>query len=250
LNNNLIYDIDDAVFMRGKFPAFGVNKLINRASLIFAGNAYLESYCSQFNKNVVVLPTPVNTKLFKPCAIKDELDLFVVGWSGTSSSFNYIAAIEDDLLFFFKSHPSSVFKIVADRFPFELTKLLPYIVFQKWSVESEVQSIQSFSVGIMPIEKNEWARGKCSYKMLLYMSCAIPVVVTDFGMNAEVLNKGKVGIGCWKSRDWSEALFFLFQNKYSLHDLYPDSRRVVQENYSIEVITDVFINSIKRTFKL
>jgi glycosyltransferase involved in cell wall biosynthesis len=45
-------------------------------------------------------------------------------------------------------------------------------------------------IGIMPLEDTAWARGKCSFKMLQYMSCGIPVVVSPVGMNLEILKMG------------------------------------------------------------
>jgi len=40
-----------------------------------------------------------------------------------------------------------------------------------------------------------WARGKCSFKMLQYMACGIPVVVSPVGMNENVLAMGEIGMG-------------------------------------------------------
>ncbi|MCL4849510.1 MAG: group 1 glycosyl transferase, partial [Acidobacteria bacterium] len=55
-------------------------------------------------------------------------------------------------------------------------------------------------------------RGKCSYKMLLYMSSGVPVVVSPVGMNADVLTLGPVGLGPRTDREWTDALVDLATN--------------------------------------
>ena len=64
------------------------------------------------------------------------------------------------------------------------------VKFVKWCPENEVSAIQDIDIGLMPLKDSEFQRGKCSYKMLTYMSCERPVVVSPVGMNADVLKMG------------------------------------------------------------
>ena len=57
----------------------------------------------------------------------------------------------------------------------------------------------------MPLQSCPWSLGKCGYKMLLYMACGVPVVVSALGMNREVLARGKVGLGAESLSDWAGA---------------------------------------------
>ena len=44
-----------------------------------------------------------------------------------------------------------------------------------WSKDVESSSAAGYRrVGLMPLDSNPWSLGKCSYKMLLYMSCSVP----------------------------------------------------------------------------
>jgi len=245
INETLLYDIDDAVFLGGIVRNRGVNALIRRAKCIFAGNQYLADYCSQFSKNVLIVPTAVDTNRFTPSFTKKRNNKFVVGWSGTSTSFKYISLIEKELKIFFESYPEATFKICSDRFPNELSGLSKFIHFEKWSSNQEIHQIQSFDVGIMPLENSEWTKGKCAYKMLLYASCGIPTIASDFGMNKEIFAMGKVGIACESISIWSEALKFMIENRSNLSDIFPDCRKLVEEKFSLSVVSHSVSKAIK-----
>ena len=83
--------------------------------------------------------------------------------------------------------PQSRLRIVSNA-PVALPALpADRVEFVQWSEANELPDIQAMDIGIMPLEDSPWARGKCSFKMLQYMACGLPVVVSPVGMNAEVL---------------------------------------------------------------
>jgi glycosyltransferase involved in cell wall biosynthesis len=96
----------------------------------------------------------------------------------------------------------------------------------------------------MPLEDSVWERGKCSYKMLTYMACGIPVVVSPIGMNAEVLNHGRVGLGARSLREWEEALFFLLTNRMERLAMGKMARQIVLRKYSINVLSPLLAKSL------
>ncbi len=240
---NLIYDIDDAIFLSSPATKNKTRKLVERARVVFAGNQYLGDWCKRYSKNVHILPTAVDTDRFCPTVTKNT-NTFVVGWSGTSSGFKYILEVQSQLLHFFETHENAVFAVCADRYPVELVNLAKYIRFEHWSAENEVRQIQAFNVGIMPISHENWALGKCSYKMLLYLSCGVPCCVTNWGMNSEILNQGLVGLGVDQDQDWCEALDFMYKSRLELQNQFPDCRLVVKKHYSLPVIANSFAKAL------
>jgi hypothetical protein len=68
------------------------------------------------------------------------------------------------------------------------------VIAQPWSLEQEVPLIQQFVaagceavVGVMPLPDTPWTRGKCAYKLIQCMACAIPVVASRVGANVEAV---------------------------------------------------------------
>ena len=237
INNLIIYDIDDAVFLNNNLKVSGINRLIANAAVVFAGNEYLANYCSQYSSNIFIIPTAVDTDRFIELQRKTVNQQFVVGWSGTSTSFKFFKPIEDTLVDFFKGKMDARLKICSDMFPFELRKLAEYIDYEPWSVDKEIIQIQSFDVGIMPLEDSDWVKGKCSYKMLLYASCSIPTITSPYGMNNDVLSLGKVGLGCRDANEWRDALEYVYRSRDSLSSHFPDCRQVILKNFSLDVIS-------------
>ena len=237
--NKIIYDIDDAIFLYGPHNESKTRRLVEAAKVIFAGNEYLADWCRAYSVNVHLLPTAVDTSRFSP-ALARNAGPFVVGWSGTSTAFKYLVAIEDQLIHFFETHDDAIFTVCSDRYPTELSKLEKYLRFEQWTEENEVRQIQDFSVGIMPVDRDEWALGKCSYKMLLYLSCAVPCCVTAWGMNAEILGQGRVGLGVDSGREWCELLDDMYKSRFELQARFPDCRAVVERHYSLPSVANSF----------
>lgn len=236
LKQPIYYDIDDAIFLKSKFRRAGIDRLIREAAYVFAGNSFLTDYCSALTDRIELVPTSVDTSRFYPDPHWHPSDVFKVVWSGTSSSFPYLKEIEEPLAAFFRTAQDARLFIYSNRNPHELTALRDFIHFEPWSVQAEVGQIQQADVGLMPIPDTDWARGKCSYKMLLYAACGVPCLVSDVGMNTEVLAKGRVGIGCRTLNDWRLGLEDLYRQRDRLRETYSNGPAVVQRHYALNVV--------------
>lgn len=231
-----VFDVDDAIWLdEGKGFSDKIAKGVDK---IFAGNEYIADWFSKYNKNISIIPTAVDTNVYK--SILHNHDVFTIGWIGTSGNFQYLYQIENQLLLFFKQKPNAKIKIIADRFPVELKKIQPYVEFVKWDKYSHVKEMDNFTVGIMPIEDNLWTRGKCSFKMLQYMSMEKPVIVSSVGMNKQVLERSfnTFGIGVTPGGDWVEPLLYLYNEDQIRKSFGKHGRLLIKEYYSTEKISN------------
>jgi len=244
LTKPLVFDLDDAVFLNGRLSAYQYESVLNRADLVVAGNSYLAEYSRRFNSNVVVVPTSVDTNRWKPVPNKLNEDIYVIGWSGTSSSFKYLKSIQVELVKVCNIEGVE-FRIMSDRFPSELEELAPYVRFSRWNEIEEVSFIQNLDVGIMPMHDDEWVKGKCAYKMLLYAACAKPVVVSPFGMNAKILEEADVGIGVYSAKDWYDSLFHLSTHRELGYQMGVAGATLVKNSYSLQKCSSIIAHLIK-----
>lgn len=231
-----VLDVDDAIFVyrNGDFA----RRLAQISDRIICGNEYLANWFSDWNKNVTIIATAVDTDQYAP-AIKlvQTEGKIVIGWIGTSGNLRYVYAIEAALAKVLALYPKATLRIVCDKLPkFNLVDL-NRCEFIQWSEILELESIQGMDIGIMPLINTAWARGKCSFKMLQYMACGIPVVVSPVGMNAEVLAVGNVGIGAVSNDDWVDAISSLLDNSDLRQKLGAIGRQVVIDSFSITKIS-------------
>jgi glycosyltransferase involved in cell wall biosynthesis len=229
-----VFDVDDAIWVhsRGSFAA----RLAELSDHVVCGNDFLAEKFSLWNPSVSVLPTAVDTRRFRPVS-KEPLGRGpIIGWLGLSSGFRFLYAIEDALSQILVRHPHLTFRIVSDCPPRFRSIAADRVEFLRYDAASEVEHIQQMTIGIMPIEDSEWSRGKCSYKMLLYMACGIPVVVSPFGMNAEILAQGNVGLGARTGASWVECFETLLENSALRELMGKEGRRVVLDHYSVDIL--------------
>jgi glycosyltransferase involved in cell wall biosynthesis len=230
-----VLDVDDAIFLHRN----GVlaRRLAQMSDRVICGNAYLANWFGTWNRNVTLIPTAVDTERYVPRATRGQSEGGkVIGWIGTSGNLNYVYAIEAALAKVMETQPNVKIRIVCDQMPkFRLIDMDRF-EFIRWSENIEVESIQGMDVGIMPLEDSEWARGKCSFKMLQYMSCGLPVVVSPVGMNAEVLAMGNVGIGASTQEQWQDALIALLDSASMCSGMGAVGRRVAVESFSIHAL--------------
>lgn len=235
LKHPVILDVDDAIWLRKGRITRGAIYVANSAQAIIAGNEYIADWYSQYSDNVHVIPTAVDADRYKPNEAANG-NTFTIGWIGTKHNLKYLQRLEQPLSRFFKEHSNSILLIVSNEAPSFSILDASNIRYVRWSRTDEIKLIQEMDVGLMPLDDNPWTRGKCAFKMLQYMSCGKPVVVSPVGMNAEVLEKDDIGFPALNSEEWYSALSELKQNLPLRKYMGSNARNVVLSHYSSETI--------------
>ncbi len=229
----VVYDIDDAVniaapvrlsgIWRGMEDAGQINKVMARASLVIAGNGWLKSVAEAAGARAELLPTVVDTARFVPA--EDSPETYRVGWMGgpsTCENLKPIAEILSDI------EDAEVCLVGAD--PEQVT--IQGAKYRIWSLESEVREVQAFSVGLMPLPKDEWSRGKCALKAIQYMACGVPCVATPYGAVCDVIEHDVNGLFADSPSEWKDALERL-RNPGLRARLGAAARETVETRYSL-----------------
>jgi glycosyltransferase involved in cell wall biosynthesis len=98
----------------------------------------------------------------------------------------------------------------------------------------------------MPLGSGDWAKGKCAFKMLQYLSCAVPAVVSPVGMNAEVLAMAEVGLAATTEDEWVEALLALYRDRNVAGALGRAGRDLAERAFSVPVIAPQLAATMRR----
>ncbi len=162
------------------------HKVANICSWSFrvsAGNEYLAKFAEQYCSQVSILPTIVNTAVHKPTSHPEMNERLTIGWTGSHSTLFYLEQLMPTL----KRLESSFdfdFLVIANKNP-ELD--LKHFKFIKWTEQNEVADLSKMDIGVMPLDDNEWAKGKCGFKLIQYMSLGIAAVAAPVGVNTSII---------------------------------------------------------------
>lgn len=244
----IIYDFDDAIwlpnysrhnaaFHRLKFYK-KVNWIMKWAYKISAGNQYLADYARQFNDNIVILPTTLDTENYHNQVKEHQSSQKpVIGWTGTLTTSKYIGDIIGALQRLEQQYEFE-FCMISNEIPnYELKSL----VFKRWKKETEIEDLLRFDVGVMPLVDDQWAKGKCGFKALQYMALGIPPVLSPVGVNTSIVQDGENGLFSTTEDDWYHALDKLLQNPELRKELGAKAHQTILERYSVIANTEKFL---------
>ena len=239
-----ILDIDDAVWLAKPHGLATIDTLGRKAIAVIAGNDYLANWFAGKSNNIHVVPTAIDIDRFQPDINHVRTDnKFTIGWTGTSGNLKYLYAIEPAIKRILEEFDARMLVIAEE--PPKFNDIDPrYLSYKEWSPLSESVALRDIDLGLMPLPDNDWTRGKCSFKMLQYMSTGIPVVVSPVGMNIQVLARGNSGLSAESVADWYEAMKSLISNRQRCAAMGQIGRQIILEHYSNKVISTQLANII------
>lgn len=235
----VVYDFDDAFFHQyddNARPAIRrllggkLEPLLRGANACACGNAYLRDYAARFCDTTIIMPTVVDTDVWRPAA-RDPAAPVSIGWIGTPSTWAYMRPLLP-LLAELAADRGIRVRVVgagaqaqADRF--DGVDLIG------WSEATEIAEVASMDIGIMPLPDELWARGKSGYKLIQYMACGLPVVASPVGVNAEIVEDGVTGYLARSSEQWRAALVALLDDAARRRRMGQAGRQRAEARYSL-----------------
>lgn len=244
----LIYDMDDAFWTHPpQFHQIGsrfrdpnrIAKMIGMSDHVLAGNEFLANYATNYNSAVTIFPTVLDTDRYLP-RIEAEDEKVTIGWVGRWSSEAYLHKLIPVFQILNQRYANIEFNFVGgmpDSFPPGLpVKLIP------WRLESEIEDLCTFDIGIMPLPDDEYSRGKCGFKLLQYMALGIPAVASPVGVNNHIVREGINGLLAKNEGEWVEKLSQLIESKSNRYEIGNHGRVTVEENYSLAKAFPILLN--------
>jgi glycosyltransferase involved in cell wall biosynthesis len=233
----LVYDFDDAVHLASQSGWRGwlarprsTDLLVTRADLVLAGNSSLAEYAGDFNDNVRVVPTVVDTDRFQPRQNAATAPVPVLGWVGSPSTARYLDMLVPALAAVRREIPFRL-RIVGAGRDFQVPGVETDNL--SWRLEEEVEAFQAIDIGLYPLHDDPWARGKCGFKAIQYMACGIPFVVTPVGVVADIVRPGVDGLWADSTEQWISGLRTLLQSPELCARLAASGRQRVVDAYSV-----------------
>lgn len=238
-----VVDFDDAVFhnydlsgnvLVRRLLGRKIDAVMRHSACVVAGNAYLADRARAAGApRIEVVPTVVDYTRYVPR--RHEVGSRpVIGWIGSPSTQKYVVKIRDALAKVCRAHDARLMLVgatpqVVNELPGLDVEVVP------WSEDSEAELIGRMDVGIMPLPDGPWEKGKCGYKLIQYMACAVPVVASPVGVNVKIVTTSLSGILATSASEWETSLHQLLVSHELRNTMGSAGRMAVEKYYSLQV---------------
>ncbi len=250
LRKKIIFDFDDAIWMNDGHDSGLLWKLKWRSKIastckwswnVTAGNDFLADFAKNYCQQVVFFPTVVNTSIHQMETRQPNpgtTQLPTIGWTGSHSTLFYL----DSLLPVLQKLEQEIdfaFLVIANKNP-ELP--LKNFRFIKWKRETEVDDLRKMDIGVMPLEDNEWSKGKCGFKLIQYLSIGVPAVASPIGVNPQIIRDGETGYLSNTPEEWGAYLKKLLADEVLRIQMGKKGMDLIEKEYSVNSQTEKFLS--------
>ena len=237
----IVFDFDDAIFLSYKSPSNGYLSYLKfagktktncrLAAHVMVGNPYLAEYARQFNQNVSIIPTTIDTDKYKPVNIEDSSGPLVIGWTGSHSTVQHLDTLRSALAKLAQRESIRLRVIGTPNYQIEGVEFETIM----WRSETEVEDLSAVDIGIMPLPDDNWARGKCGAKALQFMAMGIPTVCSPVGVNTDIIQDNENGLIANSEEEWIEKLSLLIRSRELRARLGKAGRQTIEQRFSAAV---------------
>ena len=247
----LLFDFDDAVWLRDSYSAKGFTDpkratrfraTVEACDLVIAGNAYLAAEAQKFTDRVTVIPTCVDVTKY-PLASHTASDGVRLVWVGSSSTLQGLERFAPTLSAIGRAVPGTRLKLICDRFV-----EFPGLPVERcvWTEATEADEIAASDIGVGWVPDDPWSRGKCALKVLQYQSAGLPVVANPVGVQADFVRDGETGCRATTNEEWVNAVRALAADATLRERLGETARREVEAHYSVAAGARRWVDALAR----
>ncbi|AWM39636.1 hypothetical protein GobsT_20160 [Gemmata obscuriglobus] len=249
----LLFDFDDAVYLRDSYSAKGFDDpkratrfraTVEACDLVIAGNRFLAEEAQKYvpADRVTVIPTCVDLDRY-PVAEHSATGAIKLVWVGSSSTLKGLERFAPTLSAIGRAVPGVRLKLICDRF----TEFPPLPVERcVWSEPREAEEIAAADIGIGWVPDDPWSRGKCALKVLQYQAAGLPVVANPVGVQGDFVRDNETGFCASTTDEWIGAVRALAGAATLRKRLGETARREVRARYSVAAGVWLWIEALER----
>lgn len=236
-----VYDFDDALqwdwgagaaYRRVAPKAPKALTAVRHADRVIAGNSILADWASDYNDDVIVIPSCVSPNSYHQKTDYELSDPPRLGWIGSADNEANLCLIRGALHEIHRRTGARLTLIGTTRPRLhDLEHLIDRVA---WSETVQHSSLAEFDVGIMPLRDDLQMRGKCGYKLLQYAAAGTPSIGSPVGTNEKILSR--LGMPAAQTEDdWIDAMLDLLERSSEERDaMGRHAREVSFEHYSFD----------------
>lgn len=239
----LVYDYDDALFIKkpSRYNPIAtffrspdkVRKLFRLVDCTVAGNDWLRDSAIKEGGHAVTIEVAEDTTRYLGAEEKfvGKAGPVTIGWLGSPSTVKYMGEIEAQLRDIAARHPGIRWEMMGSG-DYAMDGVDWQV--EDWSIEAEKAALARYDIGLMPLPKQEWSRGKSGGKARTYMAAAVVPVVQSIGYNRELIRHAETGFLCEEDADWTRNLEQLIADATLRRSIATAAQQDVAERFAPE----------------
>lgn len=266
-NANLVFDFDDLctwppelierkIGIRARWRLWREDlqhpRALSKFTRIIAGNNYLKDLVLPFvsKDKVTVIPTSLDCNLYFPDTKVKNKTSTVIGWSGTGENhLKHLKLLTGPFEVLAKKY-KILFRLVGAMYSENIKRLFRHLgssfICIDWVAPEKLpDEIRKFDIGVMPLESDEDTKGKCGFKVLEYMACGLPVVVSPVGVNRDIVQDGINGFWAGNESEWIRKISILIEDSRLRTEFGQKGRKTVEDKYSLNKSFSSFLDVVE-----
>jgi len=176
-----------------------------------------------------ILPTPVDLDRYRPGTGGKTGGSVLAGWLGELGEEPLLHSVMERLA------------PLGGHIQFSIISPTPYdgpgkryVLWSFPSWENEPTQLQAMDIGLVPMVDDQYSEAASNVEVLRFMASGVPVIASNVGRNAEVIEHGVDGFLVDKSEDWSHYVLRLATDPLLRQSMAETARAKVEKQYDLE----------------
>lgn len=242
----VIYELDDNIFDYPDSPEYkkdnvqqetiSVIKTLRQCDAVTTTTQAIADVVNELvDIKVYVLSNQIDFGNFPDMKV-EKRNTFIIGWAGGHFHIQDLSLIEEPLCRILDKYPEVMVTMLGccTRGLYERYKNRIWVEpFSSITDFFTKMVMLRFDIGLAPLYKTEFARGRSNLRLLQYAALRIPIIASNYGEYGAALNNGLKGIKAEDS-EWFEKICYLIENSQERKRLGMDAFSYVKGQYDIE----------------
>lgn len=193
--------------------------------------------------HVICIPTCVDYTPQSPIKKYNDFEGPVrIGWIGNDGNQYLLNSIIEDLNRLHEKHPVKL--VVISKTPYKHAESQFPIENISWSMETQIQSMLSLDIGVMPVDNTAAGRGKAGFKLIQYMGLGIVSIASNVTVNGEIVRDNHNGFLVPPGESWLPVFLNILEQKDRFDEIGKFARNYILDNYSFIANSEKYKNFI------
>lgn len=260
-NAKLVYDTDDATYLRPSFTPRTpfqrlrrfdkVGEVVAHARWVSAATEPIAAWARRYNPSVSVVPMSVDLAEYERARAAAAATgstrgagPLVIGWAGTPAGLGYLEAIAPVLRGLAARH-DIVIRVISGG---QRRVCLPglRVEHRPWRASTGLTDMACFDIGVVPLDDTPFEQAKFPFKLLQYLALGVPSVSARVGTAAALIRDGEDGLLASSADEWRAGLEALIVDPSLRGRLAAAGRETVAASFTLERVGPLLLDGLNR----